>query len=134
MLEQNSDGTYFSLGYMDDGKFYINTFGVDQETYEFCINERFGIDDWSMAIEDFPDPFITSCFVSDSSIFVNFFYTYSQMHCHFIWNFEEDMIVGQTEFAELPVMKQMTCNNKNFPVKCFFNSEANEIHSFYRQG
>lgn len=25
-------------------------------------------------------------------------------------------------------------NDKNFPVKAFYNSEYNEIYSFYRQG
>jgi hypothetical protein len=28
----------------------------------------------------------------------------------------------------------MECNKKNFPQKCFFNHEMNEVFSFYRQG
>lgn len=28
----------------------------------------------------------------------------------------------------------MDCNNKNFPVKCFYNELKDEIYSFYRQG
>jgi len=28
----------------------------------------------------------------------------------------------------------MNCNRKNFPQKCFYNSEKNEVYSFYRQG
>lgn len=65
-LEQNSDGTYFALCYNDDGKFYIKTFGIDQEIRTFNCNERFGIDDYSMAITDFPDPFITCTFISET--------------------------------------------------------------------
>ena len=46
-LEQNEDGSYFALPYMDDGKFYVKTFGIDQEIRLFNINTSFGIDDWS---------------------------------------------------------------------------------------
>jgi hypothetical protein len=28
-LEQNHDGTYFALCYMDDGKFFVKTFGIE---------------------------------------------------------------------------------------------------------
>ena len=56
------------------------------------------------------------------------------MHCHFIWNFDADEIFGQTEIQDLPVIKQMDCNAMNFPVKCFYNPDINEIYSFYRQG
>ena len=28
----------------------------------------------------------------------------------------------------------MICNSKNFPYKCFYSAENNEIYSFYRQG
>ena len=28
----------------------------------------------------------------------------------------------------------MDCNRKNFPQKCFYNSEKHEVYSFYRQG
>lgn len=31
-------------------------------------------------------------------------------------------------------MIKIDSNNKNFPVKCFYNSEHNEVYSFYRQG
>jgi hypothetical protein len=32
---------------------------------EIKINELFGLDDFSMAIDEFQDPFITCCFVND---------------------------------------------------------------------
>jgi hypothetical protein len=62
---------------MDDGKYYVKTFGIDQEIRLFSVNERFGIDNYSMAITDFPDPFITCTFISETELFVNFFYTFS---------------------------------------------------------
>ena len=69
--------------YMDDGKFYVRVFGFEQRTIdvieqqELNINEMFDIDDYSIAITDFPHPFITCTFVSSSRLYVNFFYTYS---------------------------------------------------------
>jgi hypothetical protein len=125
---------------MDDGKYFVRVFGFQQrdiatiEREELNINERFGIDDYSIAITDFPDPFITCTFLTESRLFVNFFYTYSQIHCHFIWEFEKNEIIGQKAYKDLPVMQQMECNKKNFPLKCFYNEERNEIYSFYRQG
>jgi hypothetical protein len=71
---------------MDDGLFRVRTFGFESRTpkeildEELKINELFGINDYSVAITDFPDPFITCCFISTTTIFVNFFYTYSQTH------------------------------------------------------
>ena len=68
---------------MDDGKFFLRIFGFEQrsidqiEREELNINDTFDIDDYSIAITDFPDPFITCTFISDSRVYVNFFYTYS---------------------------------------------------------
>ena len=28
----------------------------------------------------------------------------------------------------------MDCNKKNFPQKCFYNLDNNEVYTFYRQG
>jgi hypothetical protein len=92
-VEQNFAGNHFAAAYMDDGLFRVRTFGFDSRTREeiereeLKINELIGIDDYSVAITDFPDPFIICCFISTSCIFVNFFYTHSQIHYHFIWNF-----------------------------------------------
>ena len=99
-MEQNSAGNKFAFCYMDDGKFYVRVFGFEQrdidtiEREQLNINETFSIDDYSIAITEFPDPFITCTFINDSKVFVNFFYTYSQIHCHFIWDFENREIIG----------------------------------------
>ena len=87
-----------------------------------------------MVIDDFPDPFISCCFLSDELLFVNFFYTYTQVHYHFVWNFEENEIIGKRKTAGDPIQREMNCNLKNFPIKCFYNHVKNEIYSFYRQG
>lgn len=100
LIEQNTAGNKFAFCYMDDGKFFVRVFGFEQrpreqvEKEDLNINEKFSIDDYSIAITDFPDPFITCTFINDEKVFVNFFYTYSQIHCHFIWNFVTREIIG----------------------------------------
>ena len=47
------------------------------EKSEFKINEELDINNWTMAIDGFPDPFIVCCFVADDLIFVSLFYNYS---------------------------------------------------------
>jgi hypothetical protein len=32
------------------------------------------------------------------------------------------------------VIMELDCINKNFPIKCFFNEDTDEILVFYRQG
>ena len=99
-ISQNSTGDRFAAPYMDDGKFRIRTFGLQNRSQEeidreeLKINEMFNIDDFSLAIEDFQNPFITCCFISDSVLFVNFFYTFKQIHYHFKWNFEKHEVEG----------------------------------------
>lgn len=33
-----------------------------------------------------------------------------------------------------PVIQDLECTKKNFPQRCFYNDERNEVYSFYRQG
>jgi hypothetical protein len=85
---------------MDNGKFFVRIFGMEQrdqkdaERDELNINDTFSIDDYSIAITDFPDPFITCTFIDDNRLFINFFYTFSQIHCHFIWDYSKKEIIG----------------------------------------
>ena len=79
-----------------------------------------------MPINNFPDPFITCTFVHDDLIFVNLFQTYSLTHCHFFY-------VPSTKVTTRYTQVQLDSNNKNFPYKCFYSQESNEIFSFYRQ-
>lgn len=102
-IEQNSAGNKFALAYNNDGLFRVRVFkesdlpeDVDMEKpqrppeviekTEFKINEELDIDNWTMAIDGFPDPFIVCCFVADDLIFVSLFYNYRQIHYHFIFN------------------------------------------------
>ena len=93
------------------------------------MNELLGLDDWTMAIEIFPEPFITVCFIDDDRLFINLFHNASSKHYHFIYNYTE----RKMEHGK-PVERIMECPKKNFPYKCFYNDDKDEIYSFYRQG
>jgi hypothetical protein len=94
-VEQNLSATKFAVCYNDDGVFRLRTFGRDTRTQEeidktdINLNDLLGIDDWTMAVTNFPDPFITCCFLGNDLLFVALFYTYKCQHFHFFYNFEE---------------------------------------------
>lgn len=131
-VEQNSNGKKYAIVYFNDGKFRLRSFGRTSRTPEeiaadeLDINGLLGIDDWTMAIQGFPDPYIVCTFVTDDVVFVNLFYNYTLEHYHFLYNITDKKLVGK------PVNFKMECSKKNFPYKCFYNPEKNEIYTFYR--
>jgi hypothetical protein len=50
------------------------------------------------------------------------------MHYHFFLN------LNSREFAGEVVKKEIVNYSSNFPFKCFYNEDENEIYCFYRQG
>jgi hypothetical protein len=80
-----------------------------------------------MPINNFPDPFIACSFVTNELLFVNLFHNATLTHHHFFFNTVSRELTSHTTLV-------MDCNSKNFPVKCFYNSDNNEIYTFYRQG
>ena len=133
-VEQNAIGSKFAITYFDDGKWRLRVFGKESRSEEeiardeLDINELIGLDDWTMAIEIFPEPYIACTFIDDDRIFVNLFYNPTLTHYHFIYNVTEKVMIGKVSQKPLP------CSRKNFPYKCFYNDELDEIYSFYRQG
>lgn len=133
-VEQNGKGDKFAIVYFNDGQFKLRTFGITQRSEaeiqdnELDINKLLNLNNWTMAISGFPDPYITCCFIDDTKLFINLFYNYDLTHYHFIWDIEKKQVVGEI------VSKKLDCSKKNFPYKCFFNDEKREIYSFYRQG
>lgn len=94
-VETNASSTKFAVAFNDDGVFKLRTFGretrsiEEAQASEININELIGIDDKTMAVSNFPDPFITCCFVSNEVLFINLFYNFECTHYHFFYNFEE---------------------------------------------
>lgn len=97
---QNKEGTQFAIAYLDDGNFKLRTFGQVTRTKEAIhmdeldINKQIGINNYTMPINNFPDPYITTCFVNDDLLFVNLFYNATLTHHHFFWN-KKDRVMTQ---------------------------------------
>ena len=133
-VEQDPLGTQFAIAYCDDGKFFVRTFGKDSRTEdeikknELDVNKLLGINDYTMCNQSFPDPFITCCFVGTDRLFVNLFHNYDLKHYHFLYDLKTQKIIGSHE------ERVIECTKKNFPYKCFYNDDKEEIYSFYRQG
>jgi len=81
--------------------FFLRTFGKESRTEqeidddEVCFNDIFGLDNYTMANNDFSDPFITCTFITNDQIFVNFFHNYSYTHYHFIWDVKQRRVIGK---------------------------------------
>ena len=93
----------------------------DKETRENGMNNH------TMPINGFSDPYITCTFCTDDVVFVNLFHNETLVHHQFFYNIHEKRIFRKTKF-------KMDSNEKNFPYKCFFSAEYNHVYSFYRQG
>ena len=134
-VEQNAKGSLYAVAYFDDGKFRLRNFGKTTRTEdeitsnELDINKLLSLDDWTMAIQGFPDPYVTCCFLDDDRIFVNLFYNPTLTHYHFIYNIKSKSVDGKVVSKVID-----SSSKKNFPYKCFYNEELDEIYSFYRQG
>lgn len=133
-VEQNSTGKKYAIVFIDDGKFFLRVFTKVARPLEVCeqedfdINKALGLDNFTMPIQGFPDPFITCSFITDDRIAVQLFYNYSQVHYHFTYDHSKHEIEGRY------ISEKMDCNRMNFPYKSFFNPEDNVIYCFYRQG
>ena len=81
-VEQNSAGQKYAIVFIDDGKFFLRVFTKEPRTPEECerqdfdINNALGLDNYTMPIQGFPDPFITCSFITDDRIAVQLFYNY----------------------------------------------------------
>jgi hypothetical protein len=79
-IQQNKDGNCFAATYLDDGRFYLRTFKNVERTEEeileneLDINKALGLNNHTMPIDNFYDPFIACCFVQNDLIFVNLFH------------------------------------------------------------
>jgi hypothetical protein len=100
----------------------------DIDANEVCFNDLLDLDNHTMCIQTFSDPFINCCFVTDDVVYIQLFHNATCTHYHFLYNVEEKKIEGDI------VTKVLDCTKKNFPYKCFYNEERDEIYGYYRQG
>ena len=121
-VEQNSKGTYFAITYLDDGIFKLRTFGETTRTEdqihmdEFNINEALGgMNNHTMPINNFPDPFISCCFVTDELIYVNLFHNDTLTHHHFFYNTKTREISRHTNINRNYNNENSQCSPKHDP-------------------
>jgi hypothetical protein len=121
-VEQSPSGDFYCAAYLDDGIFKIRTFGQTTRTQEeidaeeFNVNEHLQIDNYTMPIQNFPDPFITCAVINKECIFVNFFHNATLTHHHFFYWPKKREITSHTTV-------KLDSNNKNFPYRCFYNPD-----------
>ena len=91
-VEQNSRGDYYCTVYMDDGRFRLRHFGKDSNQnvagcdpeiveqsnvniegnyFDINLNPLLNLNDYTIPVAGFSDPYITACFIDDDRIFAN---------------------------------------------------------------
>lgn len=90
-VEQNSTGDIYAACYIDDGHFKLRVFGKEQRSpeealrKELDINKELHIDNHTIPIGNFSEPFITCTFITDGLLFVNLFHNRLLTHFHFLY-------------------------------------------------
>jgi hypothetical protein len=70
-VRQNAEGTKYAVCYYINGEFRMRVFSKEQRSQDFIekseinFNKIFGLDDFTIPIYEFPDPYITCCFIDD---------------------------------------------------------------------
>lgn len=62
-IEQNEQGDMFSVAYLDDGYWKLLVFNFTDVIVDFDINSHFNIDNSTMPVMGFDQPFSTCCFL-----------------------------------------------------------------------
>ena len=102
-MEQTDDGNNFACVYMNDGIFFLRTFGKGKRTSEEIaenevnISELLGIDNSTMPCQALPDPFITCCWVGMDKVYVALFHSGSMNHYHFIYDIKTKSLIGMND-------------------------------------
>ena len=86
-----------------------------------------GLNNHTMCISSFPDPFANCCFINEDFIYVCIYHNASSSHYHFIWNIQQNYRRGR-----IVKIKFENGSRSNFPYKSFYNEMKNEIYTFYR--
>lgn len=133
-VEQNSAGTRYAIAYIDDGCFKLRVFDKESRTEEEAlakeldVNKALGLNNHTMPIDGFGDPYIVCTFVTCTILFVNLFHNGDKKHHHFFYDSDKQEVFGKYEEV-MPDFSPL-----NFPYKCFWNETQHEIYTFYRQG
>ena len=122
-VEQNQTGDFFAIAYVNDGHFRVRTFDENQrENYEeilageLDVNKEIEINNFTMPVDNFSDPFINCTFLANDLLFVCLNHNHSGMHHMFVYNYVSGAVTSKQQY-------QMAWNPENFPYKCFYSIE-----------
>jgi hypothetical protein len=101
------------VAYIDDGNFKIRFFDkispakrtkeVINEN-ELDINKELGINNYTIPISGFADPFITCTFINDDLIFANLFHNKDLCHHHFLYKIKSKEVMQWSLQYKYPVL------------------------------
>ena len=152
-VKQDSKGEKFAYTYLDDGRYRLRTFSEedfedkdgkprDGRTKkeimddELDINKELNLDFDTMPINNFPDPFITCCFISYERLFVNLFHNYSLTHYHFVWDIKSRKLIGKpskiNKNKDTAISKKITelqCQNSKYQSIVITRQRSVELQS-----
>jgi hypothetical protein len=94
-IEQNEAGNLFCVAYIDNGLWRFVVFNKNEVVTDFDVNTEFNIDNYTVPIMGFSQPFASCCFLSNNNIFFNFFYRPTKTHNHFVFNPFKNKIVKE---------------------------------------
>ena len=86
-IKQDTTGTRFGLTYLDDGEFHFMMCDLEDKLFDFNINKHFGIDNETMPIKGFYNPFVLFCFIDNcTKAFITFFQRKNLTQYHFMFD------------------------------------------------
>ena len=104
-ITQNEAGNRYCLCFFDNGKFRFRTFirndngpiertALEIKKSEIDVNKILGINDHTMPIQNFPDPYMCACFINDDLLYVDIHYNPTMTHYHFLWEISKGKVRG----------------------------------------
>lgn len=81
------------------------------------MNPLLKLNDFTIPVAGFCDPYITSSFIDDDRIFVNLFHNVELKQYSFIYSIKADNLISKVQTHKFSV----ECSKKNFPYKTFYN-------------
>ena len=134
--------------YQDNGIFKLLVFDQEGKKLDLVenLNKICGIDDSTKPITGFPYPIVTSTFYGDNdNVFIAIFHAKNRAMYYLAYDFKaKKFIQGQSSKTPRASAKNAKGSNNsiivensthiNFPQRCFWNEETNEIFTVFRQG
>ena len=129
-VEQNDKGNLLCVPFQDAGSLGIKVLSsAGQELANFDLNTMLKLDRGSKPIMGFFQPMVTASFLKNDDLFINVFHRPTMIYHNLICSLSTQSITVGPKSTKL-----IESSTLNFPIKSFYNSDAGEVYTFYRQG